>query len=65
MVIKCCHQCHTPLPPGRPKFCSNGCKDRFHNLHNPRGRFAHLRDRDEDFDYGHPFESGLDGHGQE
>ena len=26
----------------RKKFCSNRCKDRYHNLHNPRGIFAHL-----------------------
>ena len=28
----------------RRRFCSNACKDRYHNLHNPRGRFAHLAD---------------------
>jgi len=26
----------------RPKFCCNKHKDRFHNLHNPRGIYAHL-----------------------
>jgi hypothetical protein len=26
----------------RRRFCSNRCKDRYHNLHNPRGKFAHL-----------------------
>lgn len=27
----------------RIKFCSNKHKDRYHNIHNPRGKFAHLR----------------------
>lgn len=31
--------CHKPA---RIKFCSNRHKDRWHNLHNPRGYFAHL-----------------------
>ncbi len=26
----------------RRKFCSNKCKDRYHNIHNPRGKFAYL-----------------------
>lgn len=26
----------------RRKFCSNKCKDRYHNIANPRGIFAHL-----------------------
>jgi hypothetical protein len=26
----------------RVKFCSNKCKDRYHNWNNPRGKFAHL-----------------------
>ena len=30
----------------RKKFCSNKCKDRFHNVHNPRGIFAFLKDTD-------------------
>lgn len=29
----------------RRKFCSNKHKDRFHNLNNPRGHYAHLADR--------------------
>ena len=33
----------------RPKFCCNRHKDRYHNEHNPRGIFAHLK-RDTDFD---------------
>lgn len=24
----------------RKKFCSNKCKDKYHNLHNPRGFFS-------------------------
>jgi hypothetical protein len=37
----------------RRKFCCNKHKDRFHNLRNPRGRFAHLKenkDRDQEFE---------------
>jgi len=26
----------------RKKFCSNKHKDRYHNIHNPRGFYAHL-----------------------
>lgn len=36
----------------RVKFCSNKCKDRFHNINNPRGMFAHLRDQ--------PFHSAIE-----
>jgi len=28
----------------RPKFCSNKHKDRYHNEHNPRGIYAHLKE---------------------
>ena len=28
----------------RIRFCCNAHKDRYHNLHNPRGIYAHLRD---------------------
>jgi len=38
----------------RIKFCSNRCKDRYHNLTNPRGKFAHL-DPDDIHDAEHPF----------
>jgi hypothetical protein len=46
----------------RRKFCSNRCKDRYHNIHNPRGKFAHLNPEnmtDEDYYYytTHPFSS--------
>ena len=26
----------------RRRFCCNKHKDRYHNIHNPRGKFAHL-----------------------
>jgi hypothetical protein len=32
--MKCAH---CGKPHNRRKFCSNRCKDRFHNKHNPRG----------------------------
>lgn len=32
----------------RKKFCSNRCKDRYHNENNPRGKFAHLAGVDRD-----------------
>jgi len=37
-----CDQCHRTLPKGRRRFCTNKCKDRYHNINNPRGIFAHL-----------------------
>ena len=53
----------------RRKFCCNRHKDRYHNLNNPRGKFAHLADGYQDDDihpigYEHPFASGDEGHGQ-
>ena len=36
-----CIQCGKPH--NRKKFCSNKCKDKFHNIHNPRGKFVHLK----------------------
>jgi hypothetical protein len=44
----------------RKKFCCNKHKDRYHNLTNPRGKFAHLHpDNMSDDDYydatTHPF----------
>jgi len=47
------------------KFCTKKCKDLFHNWNNPRGKFAHLKDLDdEDMDReGHEAqEAGWDGH---
>ncbi len=44
----------------RIRFCSNACKDRYHNIHNPRGKFAHLNPLSEEFDPEsdmHPFSS--------
>lgn len=31
----------------RPKFCCNKHKDRYHNEHNPRGYYKHLKQSDE------------------
>lgn len=48
----------------RRRFCSNKCKDKYHNRHNPRGKFAHLKKRyndpedemmEEYYDSIHPF----------
>ena len=40
--------------PARRKFCCNKHKDRYHNLVNPRGYYAYLKEDDyED----HPFSS--------
>lgn len=33
--------------PARRRFCCNAHKDRYHNLHNPRGKYAHLKDKAE------------------
>ena len=42
----------------RPKFCCNKHKDRFHNIHNPRGKFAHLKNTPEHIeDTMHPQDS--------
>ncbi len=41
-----CEQCGRKH--NRKRFCSNKCKDRYHNLHNPRGIYAHLADMPED-----------------
>jgi hypothetical protein len=32
-----CLLCGNKLPKGRNKFCCNKHKDRYHNIHNPRG----------------------------
>jgi len=42
----------------RIRFCSNKHKDRYHNIHNPRGKFAHLNPLNEEYDPeldAHPF----------
>lgn len=45
----------------RIRFCCNKHKDRYHNLNNPRGRYAHLGygdgDEDDVDDLEHPFSS--------
>lgn len=44
----------------RPKFCCNKHKDKYHNEHNPRGIYAHLKDKQEldwkDIDDSHSYE---------
>ena len=44
----------------RPKFCCNKHKDKYHNEHNPRGIFAHLKNNNDinprDIDDSHSFE---------
>lgn len=40
------------------KFCTQKCKDTFHNWTNPRGKFKHLND-DHSNNY---IEEGWDGH---
>jgi hypothetical protein len=42
-----CLLCGGKLKGKRKKFCCNKHKDRWHNIHNPRGIFAHLRYKDE------------------
>lgn len=39
--MKTCLQCGRRH--NRKKFCSDKCKDTYHNWHNPRGKFAHLK----------------------
>jgi len=41
--------------PARIRFCSNQCKDEYHNWNNPRGKFAHLKHKDDEDE--HPFSS--------
>lgn len=38
-----CWMCGKALPKNRTKFHNNACKDRWHNINNPRGIKAHLR----------------------
>lgn len=47
--MKFCIQCLKQHD--RKKFCSNKCKDRYHNLNNPRGKFAHLKDKNKKESY--------------
>jgi len=53
-----CLQCKKPLTRKRKKFCSNRCKDRYHNKHNPRGYYAYSRPTGDDYydaEDEHPF----------
>jgi len=40
-----CEFCHKKQ--ARIRFCSNKCKDRYHNTRNPRGIFKHLSSKNE------------------
>lgn len=60
MKIKCA-RCGRKVEAKHPskRFCGSKCKDRYHNLHNPRGTYRHLAkggdgDIEDDF---HPFDS--------
>jgi len=50
MALTHCLQCGKKLGPRKKKFCRNKCKDRWHNINNPRGYYAHLNPDDPDFD---------------
>ena len=56
--MKRCLWCTKELPPNRSKFCSDKHKDKYHNLHNPRGFYKHLKNTEEIDD----FDPGWDGH---
>lgn len=42
MDKKCDCGCNKTLPKGKRRFFNNRHKDRYHNIVNPRGKFAHL-----------------------
>jgi hypothetical protein len=42
--MRVCDNCGRPLSRGRRRFCCNKCKDRWHNLNNPRGYYAFIGD---------------------
>ena len=46
-----CKLCGKKLTGNRRKFCCNKHKDRYHNINNPRGKFAHLNPNNFDEDY--------------
>jgi len=48
--MKSCKLCGKEMPNAHPnkKFCCNKHKDRFHNIHNPRGIYSHLADKKDD-----------------
>lgn len=61
MAKRKCPNCSRQIQ-GHPnkKFCGQRCKDRYHNVTNPRGRFAHLNCNHPDYDPLsdiHPFDS--------
>jgi hypothetical protein len=35
----------------RRKFCSDKHKDRYHNIHNPRGYYAHLNPYTDEYEW--------------
>ena len=50
--IKYCPQCSKRVK-GHPNkiFCNKKCRYKYHNIHNPRGIFKHLREKiSDDFD---------------
>jgi len=63
-MAKQCDQCGKQHD--RKRFCSNACKDQYHNLHNPRGRaLKHERLTIEEQCYAAAMdavEAGWDGH---
>lgn len=42
------------------KFCGSRCKDHYHNKFNPRGKYAHLKDKQTSINDDGP--EGWDGH---
>ena len=57
---KKCDNCGKPH--GRKRFCSNKCKDRYHNKHNPRGYGAKGGSDSEDEFIDEIWPEGWDGH---
>ena len=61
--VKLCENCNKKK--ARIRFCSNKCKDRFHNKQNPRGYFRHLSSHSRDSEHIIAMDSredGWDGH---
>lgn len=59
--MKACVNCGKK--PARIRFCSNKCKDEFHNRTNPRGKFGHLATNDGYHESGiNGMEAGWDAH---
>ena len=52
-------ECNKKLKPPKRKFCCNKHKDRYNNIHNPRGYYAHLNidNMDAHDEMEHPFSS--------